>query len=56
MQHLKFGLVFDLNFFHQLDLCQVNKTLLKRIFTVFSNFLFFLFLSTLNLDYRLKSS
>ena len=26
----------DLNFFHHLDLCQINKTLLKLTFTVFS--------------------
>ena len=29
MQYLKFGLVFDLKFFHKLDLCRVNKTLLN---------------------------
>ena len=32
MQYLKFGLVFDLNFFHKLNLYQVNKTLLKLHF------------------------
>ena len=36
MQYLEIELVFDLNFFHQLDLYQVNKTLLKLTFTVFS--------------------
>ena len=35
MQYLKFALVFDLNFFHHLDLYKVNKTLLKLTFTVF---------------------
>ena len=34
MQYLKFGLVFDLNFFHHLDLYQLNKTLLNLTFTV----------------------
>ena len=41
MQYLQFGLVFDLNFFHHLDLCQVNKTLLKLTFTVFFFFTVF---------------
>ena len=31
---MKFGVVFDLNFFYHLDLYQINKTLLKLIFTV----------------------
>ena len=35
MHYLKFGLVFDLNFFYQLNLYQVNKTLLKLTFTMF---------------------
>ena len=34
MRYLKYGLVFDLNFFRCLDLYQVNKTLLKLTFTV----------------------
>ena len=35
MRYLKYGLVFDLNFFRRLDLYhQVNKTLLKLTFTV----------------------
>ena len=43
MQYLKFGLVFDLNFFHKLDLYQVNKTLLNLIFIAKLTFsLFFL--------------
>ena len=43
MQYLKFGLVFDLNFFHKLDLYQVNKTLLNLIFIAQLTFsLFFL--------------
>ena len=36
MQYLKFDLVFDLNFFHKLDLYQVNKTLLNLHFYCFS--------------------
>ena len=32
MQYLKFSLVFDLNFFHKLNLYQVNKTLLILYF------------------------
>ena len=45
MQYLKFGLVFDLNFFHHLDLYQVNKTLLKLKVLKFEvkTFKFFLF-------------
>ena len=35
MQYLKFGLVFDLNFFHHLELYKINKTLLKLTFTMF---------------------
>ena len=34
MRYLKYGLVFDLNFFRRLDLYQFNKTLLKLTFTV----------------------
>ena len=48
MQYLKVGLVFDLNFFHQLDLYQDNKTLLKLIFIKF--FLFLVYSTFLNFE------
>ena len=47
MQYLKFGLVFDLNFLHQLNLYQVNETLLNFYFQCFSYSPYFLPLSTL---------
>ena len=47
-QYLKFGLVFDLNFFHHLDLYQVNKTLLELTFTLF--FLFTVFNNFVNFE------
>ena len=49
MQYLKFGLVFDLSVFHQLNLYQAHKTLRKLIFIVFFLFLYLVPLSTLNL-------
>ena len=48
MQYLKFGLVFDLNFFLHLRLYQVSKTLLKLTFTVF--FLFTVFINLVNFE------
>ena len=35
MEYLKFGLMFDLNFFHKLDLYQDNKSLLNLRFQCF---------------------
>ena len=47
MQYLKFGLVFDLNLFHNLDLYQVSKTLLRFHFYCFSYSPYLLTLSSL---------
>ena len=61
MQYLKFGLVFDLNFFHKLDLYQVNKTLLtlhSRCFSYSISLIYYLFQlwGNNNLVYLFKNS
>ena len=47
MQYFKFGLVFNLNFFHKLNLYQANKTFLNLRFQCFSYSPYLLPLSTL---------
>ena len=57
MRCLKFGLVFDLNFFHHSDLYQVNKTLLKFDIYSFISRIYYLcqLLRNNNLVHRLKN-